>query len=188
MAGLSTGPPLMIIIFYIDHFSQYGGNREILTIGVLLFLIILIYVGYRSLVRVRFSKRSGYYSKKYSQRQQNILFNSKIGDFTEIQLKESNLGNQKKTFKKKATNFDNIIDRTLAMSLVVQDSLESEIDVEEACVLCCKNVQDTMLLPCRHAQFCEYCVKEMTREGGRNVCEICKQSISRFIRFKISIN
>lgn len=49
--------------------------------------------------------------------------------------------------------------------------------MDNACSLCCENVSNVTLKPCRHNDFCEKCVKRLS-----NVCPICR---TKFVKYEL---
>ncbi|KAH7290543.1 hypothetical protein KP509_30G053000 [Ceratopteris richardii] len=55
-------------------------------------------------------------------------------------------------------------------------SLEENVREElEACCICRKNTRNSIILPCRHAQFCGECLE--THRKKSNFCPICRKAI-----------
>jgi hypothetical protein len=57
-----------------------------------------------------------------------------------------------------------------------------ELQLEEfTCSICCENYRNTVLLPCRHAMFCESCVKSLYAHRDEPLCPICRAPIDCFV-------
>lgn len=51
-----------------------------------------------------------------------------------------------------------------------------ETDKSNACIICCENEFDTLLMPCKHNIACMKCTKNLKE------CPICRKKIEDFIR------
>ena len=45
---------------------------------------------------------------------------------------------------------------------------------DDACTLCCENMANVVLMPCKHSDFCDSCIQRL------NLCPICRTEISSY--------
>lgn len=51
---------------------------------------------------------------------------------------------------------------------------------DKKCIICMERVRDTVLLPCRHAQFCRFCAARVS-SARRPKCPLCRGKVDCFL-------
>lgn len=79
------------------------------------------------------------------------------------------------------TNQVKALEKKLLIYLLLKDKYTKELDNFEKfesllCNMCCEEISDCIIHPCRHLVSCESCLKKLTT----NVCPMCREEFETY--------
>lgn len=176
----------MLIVFHLEKFQKYGKNKPYMLFGGLYLLIVSFVSGFLAFLRCKTFKISEAYDKDMSRKRRKFMKSEekkKKAGLSNSALSAFNIGSPENinSYEKKKTIFDlmsaSMRNQKLSSEKQIDKSTSSMNDIKIICACCNIRESDSLLIPCNHAVYCQFCAKEFFKKEKK--CKICETKITQ---------